>query len=84
MVDVDHHVSDSEDIFGAVEKRQGEVEEFFDHEAILGDQSAFAEVDAVVDDVEDEGVAAIEHFCTFVVDLPGGSKDSCFTRYPDE
>jgi hypothetical protein len=84
VVDVDHHVSDSEDIFGVVEKWQGEVEEFLDHEAILGDQSAFAKVDAVVDDVEDEGVSTVQDFSAFIVDLPGCSKDGCFTRYPDE
>lgn len=84
MIDIYHQIANSLNVFGSLEERERKVEQFLDHKAILRDQPAFIEVDAVVGDVEDEVIPAIQHLGAFVVDLSGGSKNGGTSRDPNE
>lgn len=67
MVDIDDQIAYSVNI--RFEEGNWELEELLDDEAILWDQSALAEVDSVVGNVEDEGVFTVKYFSAFAVHL---------------
>ena len=84
MVDIDNQIAYSVNVRFSFEEGKWEMEELFDHEAILRNQSALVEVDSVVGNVEDEGVFTVKYFGAFAVYLLGGTKQSSVSWNPDD